>query len=142
MWQNHFVWKGKTYYTGTVFVVREFKYPHGAYEKEATFIAYNPEYNKVEFQIGPQRHSRPLKSVNTWIVSATDKRDERVRCPTVKQKSDSEIDGLFVGWIWYIVLMAISTIFYDRIGLWILISVIFFTWRAKKIKEEGTYIEW
>ena len=61
--------------------------------------------------------------------------------PIIKTKKDFQIDGLFLGWMWYIFLMLISVIFNGAIGLWILISIVFFSWRAKKIKREGTYIE-
>jgi hypothetical protein len=62
--------------------------------------------------------------------------------PTERKRKDCEIDGLFLGWVWYIFLMAIGTIFNGAIFIWLMISIVFFNWRAKKIKEEGTYIEW
>ena len=34
-----------------------------------------------------------------------------------------------VAWIWYIVIMAVTVIFKDRIGLWILESIVFFGWK-------------
>ena len=34
-----------------------------------------------------------------------------------------------VAWIWYIVIMAATIIFKDRIGLWILESIVFFGWK-------------
>ena len=55
---------------------------------------------------------------------------------------DTEIDGLVLGWMWYIFLMVIATVFKDALGLWGLISFVFFTWRSDKIKKEGKYIEW
>ncbi len=51
---------------------------------------------------------------------------------------DSEILKLSIGWIWYIIIMAILTIFNDRIIGWIAASVIFFSWR-RKVKEEESY---
>lgn len=52
-------------------------------------------------------------------------------------KDELNINGLFIAWIWYIFIMAISTIFYDRIGLWILVTCIFLSYRKKKLKEAG-----
>jgi hypothetical protein len=34
-----------------------------------------------------------------------------------------------VAWIWYIAIMLVTVIFKDRIGLWILESVVFFGWK-------------
>ena len=59
-----------------------------------------------------------------------------------KRRKDSQIDGLFLGWMWYIFLMLISIVFKEALGLWIFISIVFFKWRSDKIKKEGTYIEW
>ena len=52
-------------------------------------------------------------------------------------KNELCIDGLLIAWMWYVFIMAIAVIFYDRIGIWILASVIFFNYRKKKLKEEG-----
>ena len=62
--------------------------------------------------------------------------------PTEQQRKDCDIDGMFLGWVWYIFLMAVSIIFKSAILLWVIISVVFFNWRAKKIKKEGMYVEW
>ena len=142
MWQNYFTYKGKTYRTGTIFTVKEFNYCCGICEKEATFIAYNTEYDMAKFKIGDVVHSRPSNMLDGWIISVTDKLNENARLPVEKQRKDAEIDGLFEGWIVYIFLMIISIIFNGNIGFWILWSYLFFSWRNKKIKEEGTYIEW
>lgn len=39
-----------------------------------------------------------------------------------------------VAWIWYIVIMLVTVIFKDRIGLWILESLIFFGWKEGSFK--------
>lgn len=51
---------------------------------------------------------------------------------------DSKIPELVVGWMMYIFVMAVLTIFNDRLIGWIAVSIYFFNWR-KKIKEENTY---
>ena len=52
-------------------------------------------------------------------------------------KDELNIDGLFIAWVWYIFIMAIGTIFYGNIVIWILASVIFFNYRKSKLKEAG-----
>lgn len=51
---------------------------------------------------------------------------------------DSKIPELIVGWMMYLVVMAVLTIFNDRWLGWIAVSIYFFNWR-KKIKEKNTY---
>lgn len=51
---------------------------------------------------------------------------------------DTEINGLFLGWIWYIFIIIVVSIFNGAIIGWIVVSFFFFKWR-KKIKEEKTY---
>lgn len=51
---------------------------------------------------------------------------------------DREILKLSIGWVWYVFIMAILTIFNDRVIGWIVVSAIFFGWR-RKVKEEESY---
>ena len=137
MKRDYFIHNGTKYYTGTVIIVR-----NGRSTSEASFIYYDEEWNKYCYKIKDCKYHVYPEYFEDVLVEVTDKRDDRVRMPQVKQKKDIDIDGLFLGLIWYIVLMVVSVIFKDAIGLWILWSYLFFSWRNKKIKEEGTYIEW
>lgn len=134
---NYFVWNGAKYYTGTVIVINDM-----GRQTEASFICYDNTYNYYFFQVKQCRHMMRPAQFEKALITVTEKRDAKVHMPVVKILKDSQIDGLFLGWIWYIFLMAIATIFKGNIGLWIVISIAFFNWRNNKIKEEGTYIEW
>ena len=62
------------------------------------------------------------------------------QCPPQKKftfQDELSIDGLLIAWIWYVFIMAVAVIFYDRIGIWILTSIVFFSYRNKKLKEAG-----
>lgn len=37
-----------------------------------------------------------------------------------------------IGLIWYIVIMLVATIFKDRIAIWIITTIVFFSWKARK----------
>lgn len=134
---NYLIVNGKKYYTGTVFMI-DF---HGKVQ-EAVFRCYIPKTNRVNVKLSGSGWFINADDFRKRIVEITNKVDSSVQMPIIHKKNEMEIDGLFIGWMWYIFLMAISTIFYDRIGLWIFISVVFFSWRKKKIKENGTYTEW
>lgn len=137
MKQNYFVVDNKRYDTGTVFIVY-----HNGNEVEASFLYYDTEYKKYAYKIKDCVWYVDEKTFNLRFVSVTDKFNHSVSIPQTKTMKDIEVDGLFIGWVWYIFLMIISTIFNDAIGLWILISIVFFSWRSDKIKKEGTYVEW
>lgn len=47
---------------------------------------------------------------------------------------DWDYTGLITGWVIYIFFMCLWCIFNGCIGLWILTSVVFFTWRNNKLK--------
>lgn len=140
--RNYFEYKGKKYYTGTIFIMKVSKRLC-----EYTFVGYNVDYKALLCKSVNSQQVRSLIPIwesvlNKNLVSITDKIDTSVHSPAEKKMKDTQIDGLFLGWMWYIFLMIISVIFKDAIGLWILWSVVFFSWRKKKIKKEGTYIEW
>lgn len=140
--RNYFEYNGKKYYTGTIFIMKVSKMLY-----EYTFVGYNVDYKALLCKSANNQQARSLVPIwesvfNKNLVSITNKIDTSVHSPVEKKMKDTQIDGLFLGWMWYIFLMAVSTIFKDAIGLWILWSVVFFSWRKKKIKKEGTYIEW
>lgn len=37
-----------------------------------------------------------------------------------------------IGLIWYIAIMLFATIFKDRVGIWILATIVYFSWKSKK----------
>ncbi len=137
MRKNYFAVNGEKYYTGTIFIVNDM-----GKQSEATFICYDEDNSRYVYKINDCICRVDPKNFQRVFISVTDKKDCNVHMPVTKTKKDFEIDGLFLGWMWYIFLMLISSIFKGAIGFWALISAVFFSWRSRKIKEEGTYIEW
>lgn len=135
--QSYFVWNGVKYYTGTIIIINDM-----GRQVEAPFICFDKSYNYYVYKVGNGQHMMRPAQFEKALITVTDKRDAKVHMPVVKTLKDSEIDGLFLGWVWYIFLMAVSTIFKYNFLWWALISFGFFTMRADKIKKEGTYIEW
>ena len=134
MYLNYFVYNGQKYYTGTVVKLRS--------GKAGSFICRIAERDWSVFKVDGYRMIIPGDCMQSTIVSITDQVNKNVHMPVQKTFKDSDIDGLSLGWVWYIFLMLISILFKDCIKLWIVISVLFFGWRALKIKEEGNYYEW
>lgn len=42
-------------------------------------------------------------------------------------------EDIFIGWVWYIIIMLVGVIFKDRLSIWITATVIFFLWKNGKI---------
>lgn len=138
MYQNYFVINGTKYYTGTTFIVKDM----GGRERTASFICYNTERKEYMYKIENCKCHVHESFFEKWFIRILNGIDTEVRMPVIKTKKDMDIDGMLLGWMWYIFLMMVSAIFKDAIGLWIIISIVFFCWRAGKKKKEGTYIEW
>lgn len=136
MFINYFKVNGIKYDTGTVFITN-----YMGKHVEASFMYYDTEQKRYVYKIKDCTYYDTHTLFWRKFVSVTNKMDNTIHLPVIKRKKEFEIDGLFIGWVWYIFLMGISIIFKDAIGLWIIISIVFFNWRSKKIKEEGTYIE-
>ena len=137
MLQNYILLNGKKYYSGSVFIVNCM-----GKESEATLIGYNREYDSYFLKINNKTCRMKSGIFKKSFVRTTDNTNTDINIPVEKQRKDFDSCDLFLGWVWYIFLMAVSAIFNGAVFLWILISIVFFSWRAKKIKEEGTYIEW
>ena len=50
---------------------------------------------------------------------------------------DFEISGMIEAWMIYLFFMGISSIFVCNVGLWIIISIVFFTWRYTEKSSYG-----
>ena len=135
--QDYFEYKGKMYYTGTVMIVNNYK-P----EQVATFVCYDTQREMYIYKIDRCKCHMHAERFYNSIIRITDKTNNDVHLPEMKTRKDGNIDGLVYRWIWYIFFMIVSTLFYDRIALWIIWSVVFFACRTNIIKKEGTYIEW
>ena len=74
--------------------------------------------------------------MNTFFSKFEDIVEEVVLLPTKQRGNrykDTEVDAMLYGWIYYILVMLIATIFNGRIFIWIVASIIFWTWRKRKL---------
>ena len=136
MYLNYFIYDGRKYYTGTVVKIKSGMYDRGA------FICHNLQNDTLVFQVGGGRMHLPREAFLRKDVQITGEINKNVHMPVQKTFKDSDIEGLSLGWVWYIFLMAICTLFKGNIFYWIVISVLFFAYRKKVRKEKGTYYEW
>jgi hypothetical protein len=136
MYSNYFIYNEQKYYTGTVVQLKRGNNVYGA------FICHDVVHDYYFFKVQGRREGVRGHDLDRFIITVTEEVNKDVHMPVQKTYKDSDIDGLALGWVWYIFLMAISTIFKGNVCFWIVISVLFFAWRKKIIKEKGTYYEW
>lgn len=141
MKQGYFVYNSEEYPTGTII---KFKDLYNNKIRLASFIYYDTEKNNytIRYEDNGKRWTISAIDFTSNIQSVTDKFASDIKIPEVKQLKDSKIDGMVLGWVWYIFIMLIGTIFVGAPVIWVIVSVVFFSWRHKKIKEEGNCYEW
>lgn len=140
IWQekrNYFIVDGVKYYSGTIFIINR-----GGKEIEATFSYDNVSCEYYMYRIGQRGYTERYKDFWEHFVAVTGKINPNEQGPVLKRKKEFDIPGMALGWTWYVFLMLLSSIFKDAFGLWILLSVVFFNWRSKRIKEQGYYYEY
>lgn len=120
--------QGKRYDVGTRF---KFKYMGSVMEGTIESISHNIFY--VRLTDGTDwRLSKvwPLENTIIEIIEPVYYEDPIVEytfgisggvCPTE--------GDVFIGWIWYIVIMVVGTIFNDRLMIWVFTSAVFFLWK-------------
>lgn len=144
MYQTYFEHEGKQYPTGTgVKIISHYPYTDHRYFEKAFFTYYDVENDRVWYQMyyTGRRFGVPMELFLKRFGGVTGDFDAGQHPPEIKQLKDSQIPKLFIGWAWYIVIMAFLTITTVRLGGWAITSILFFNWRKKVIEEEGYYVE-
>lgn len=140
MKEKYFVYKGKKYNSGTIIIIRwGCTFSRTVMNAQATFIEHDLLNDQYVVEVYGKEHlysEKQFYSVLCMVV-ANNKVDTAKEPKEYKIRNELSIDGLLIAWIWYIFIMVVGAIFYDRIGIWILASVIFFNYRNKKLKEAG-----
>ncbi len=151
---DYFDYNGIRYYTGSKFKCNNFLGTNVALfpEVEITFIKYNKKSDTcfAHSNIAACDFMFSLDAFTTNIIDVIEQKSrELMDNINEKYKNDKKYyhwveagedcykakpEELVIGWICYVVLMAIITIFNGRIVLWILLSIAFFRWRIKTLK--------
>lgn len=142
--QYYFIYNGRRVEPGAIL---QFKPWRGV--EEVVFEWYVPDmdlyvikYKSPYGMKGTGIYGDEFKKHFVRVTSKMDEyvvRDHQMRMESNKLTFGKElqVDGMFLAWLWYIVLMAVTFIFVGRIFYWAVISVCFFIYRYGKLKEEG-----
>ena len=124
-------YKGKYYDKGTIVKIRGIlgvvtaEFTGWTYGNHGCFRPINENESSLYNNYNPG-------GVNAYIVEIV-----KPVCPKLDSVTPTQTENrskppswdVEVAWIWYIVIMLVTVIFKDRIGLWILESFIFFGWK-------------
>ena len=137
----YFYHNGKQYDAGTIVVIADKDKNNNAVIKEVVFEFCIQETKDYVYNDNGRKRLKTEAQFKNMLIEITDRHDSSVQIPIKKYKKDAEIPKLFIGWIWYILIMCIAFIFYDRFGIWVISSIVFFNWRRKVKEEKGVYYE-
>lgn len=140
---DYFDYNGVRYYAGTRFTT-----DHDYYTNVPAYFrgwsSYNPNDCEVTMTIGPRKCQKTIwisrEEMAEHINEIVEGNYYVEREAKTRSLKDSQIPELFFGWIAYIAVMLVFSIFKDRLGIWVVATCYFFHWR-NKIKEENTYVE-
>ena len=137
MKKDYVIYRGKRYNSGDTINIYWYTrgYKAGVFPHTGTFLDCDEEKDEYRIIVNGQTYC-----YNKICFSQT-MRDGKERTVVKKKQhtltDELNIDGLFIAWLWYVFIMAISIIFYDRVLIWIFASLIFFNYRKNKLKEAG-----
>jgi hypothetical protein len=131
---NGFVWKDKAYGIGT-----KFKIKNNNKIQVATFIGDRiilddgyPTYMSTVQSPHIIEILEPVYIILEDELPKSPKQKATIKDIIAHKPHPNNIDEVFYGWWWYIAIMLIGTIFNDRWTIWIITTIIFFSWRYNK----------
>jgi hypothetical protein len=112
------------------------------YRTNAEFLWYDTETKEYNIKIYDKEYTYNEKRFYNAFVGIYEHTEDVVKTYHKDKRKltffeELNIDCLFIAWMWYIFIMAVAIIFYDRLVIWFLASVVFFSYRNKKLKEAG-----
>ena len=144
MLQDYFIHNGKKYKSGDIVIInRATMYSTLLKPTKVQFMYYDTYNNEYILNIdGNIEHYNKNRFLKVFRGDKEDTKNLQAQMflPKDDKKSvfdEMKIDDLFFAWMWYITIMVIAIIFYDRLIIWITSSIIFFNYRKKKLKEAG-----
>lgn len=147
VYYDYFMYNGEKYPLNTVFIpTKEFKYKFQFPRNEMLVVEHGiNNYTKREFYIIVYKHNmfnepqyrKVFTSPDEWIQEIGKSIDPNEKHYVYDK--DKDVDEVVYGWIIYIALMLLLTIFNGRILGWVFASIYFFSWRKKKLRKEKKY---
>jgi len=125
---NYFEYKGQKYYPGTRVKMKVmFSEPREFVFRDRYTDCYG--IDNLNFS-GGYLYTFPADKADKNILEILEAKssEDMVVTRTNKRQTPPAWD-VEIGWIWYIIIMVVGTIFKDRITIWIFATVVFFLWK-------------
>lgn len=144
MKQNYFVHNGVKYTSGTQIKLLNYPYNNPVLHDLVCFIYYDTDYDRVMYQMAynGKKYGCSMNAFLKMFGGATGKVDSSINVPQTQQLKDHQVPMVLIGWGWYIAIMLLFAISKLLIPGWVITSIIFFKWRKKVMREEGSYVKW
>ena len=139
--QDFFVFKGQLYREGAIVQLREEYEDKFGFNTYLVFDKYEPDNGVCRFHalhdawetynISVMELKNVIKEVTPSYTDIKNKQYGKVQ--------EKYIEGIISAWIWYILIMFFALFAKDpgsKILTWIVASVIFFSWRRRKLNGE------
>lgn len=144
MKQEYFELQGEKYNSGDTFYILWYgKYSTTPNICKAKFLWYDTETELYHIKIDGRDSVISQNIFGKWFRSKAYMDEQKYIAQKRKEprqatmSDEIRIDSLLIAWVWYVIIMAIGVLFYDRIAIWIIASIIFFRYRRNKLREAG-----
>lgn len=146
MQQNYFMHNGQKYYTGTKIRIRVYN-GYGNRPETAEFISYDTDTNKYNFTVNGTMYAYDKRGWASYLIEVCDVSARKIQSKSQKEsklpakewtfRKELDVEGMLNAWMWYGLLIAITTIFKGNVLYWAVISGIFFKYRNEKLRKAG-----
>lgn len=139
---NYFYFKGNNYGNGTVVQIYEKKKKEFKFYSYLIFEEYDNNNEMCRFRSPYNRWESFNISKNQlqeYIEKITEPYEVVVKVDSHPKVNQEHVEGIVDAWLWYILIMFFGIFLkgiVNVIGVWILASVVFFSWRHKKMNGE------
>lgn len=139
--QDFFVFKGQLYREGAIVQLHEECQEQFGFNTYLVFDKYEPENGIYRFHTlydTWKQYNIPVTELKNVIENATPSYID-IKNKQYGKVQEKYIEGIVSAWIWYILIMFFALFAKDpgsKILTWIVASVIFFSWRRRKLNGE------
>lgn len=151
---RYFIHNDKRYEYGTIVKIKIYNNVTNLTEDKCmTFIGYNIERSLYIFKINDKKCKNRYRLItykkeifNEILIEITNCLDYeyiRYNQNKISHKSkltlieELKVEGMLLAWVWYVFLMGITLFFNGFIFYWGIFTIVFVTYRNKKLREEG-----
>lgn len=139
---NHFYFKNNNYGKGTVVKVYEKHQEKFKFYSNLVFEECDNQNNLCYFRSlynNWDSFSIPQNQLEEYVEDIIEPHNCMIRADALNKANPKYIEGITSGWIWYILIMIFGLFLKGPINMiltWTVASIIFFSWRYKKINGE------